>query len=357
MLTRQALQEKIAGGVHILDGATGSNLRNSGMPKGCCSEEWILANPEPLVALQRAYAEAGCQIIYAPTFQAQPIALKRVGLDGQTEAINEALVALSRSAAPGCLIAGDLTTLANFCDSWDAEAFDLMEYAVCAVRYGLVAEYASRADDADRGFAALHGAHLYRRGVCTEQYVGVLLDEERILHIACGVLGREVQGREYVPVVLDFGAFGDGIAQTREDLDDLVSHERYGVSRSYVVGRAGTGHGLEVGGFGDGGLQGVDTLLRGGFEGVETLPYFAFVFGGDALELLHQGVQLAFLAEDLDAELFEFGGCFRFELFDTSEEFIDFVDHILFVFLFSLLLKCSAPHVTCKVIKKLRYVA
>ena len=63
MLTRQALQEKIAGGVHILDGATGSNLRNSGMPKGCCSEEWILANPEPLVALQRTYAQAGCQII------------------------------------------------------------------------------------------------------------------------------------------------------------------------------------------------------------------------------------------------------------------------------------------------------
>lgn len=139
MLTRQALQEKIAGGVHILDGATGSNLRNSGMPKGCCSEEWILANPEPLVALQRAYAEAGCQIIYAPTFQAQPIALKRFGLDSQTEAINEALVALSRSAAPGCLIAGDLTTLANFCDSWDAEAFDLMVENYRRQIHGLIA--------------------------------------------------------------------------------------------------------------------------------------------------------------------------------------------------------------------------
>lgn len=139
MLTRQALQEKIAGGVHILDGATGSNLRNSGMPKGCCSEEWILANPEPLVALQRAYAQAGCQIIYAPTFQAQPIALKRFGLDGQTEAINEALVALSRSAAPGCLIAGDLTTLANFCDSWDAECFDLMVENYRRQIHGLIA--------------------------------------------------------------------------------------------------------------------------------------------------------------------------------------------------------------------------
>ena len=126
MLTKEQFLEKITAGVHILDGATGSNLRNAGMPKGCCTEAWILENPEPLVKLQRAYAEAGSQIIYAPTFQAQPIALKAVGLDKQPESINEARVALSRSAAPGCLIAGDIPTLATFCDSWDPENFDLL---------------------------------------------------------------------------------------------------------------------------------------------------------------------------------------------------------------------------------------
>lgn len=126
MLTKEEFQQKVKDGSCILDGATGSNLRNAGMPKGCCAEAWILENPEPLVALQRAYAEAGSNIIYAPTFQAQPIALKAVGLEEKTEKINEALVALSRSAAPGCLIAGDLTTLATFCDSWDAESFDLL---------------------------------------------------------------------------------------------------------------------------------------------------------------------------------------------------------------------------------------
>ena len=126
MLTKQQLQQKIEEGYNILDGATGSNLRNAGMPKGCCAEQWILENPEPLVALQRAYAEAGSKIIYAPTFQAQPIALKAVGMENHTEKINEALVALSRSAAPGCLIAGDITTLATFCDSWDEASFDLL---------------------------------------------------------------------------------------------------------------------------------------------------------------------------------------------------------------------------------------
>ena len=126
MLTREQLQEQFAAGVRILDGATGSNLRSAGMPKGCCTEQWVLENPEPLVSLQRHYAQAGAQIIYAPTFQAQPIALKAVGLEKQTEAINAALVALSRSAAPDCLIAGDLTTLVAFCESWNADCFDLL---------------------------------------------------------------------------------------------------------------------------------------------------------------------------------------------------------------------------------------
>ncbi len=126
MLTKEQFQEKIADGVRFLDGATGSNLQKMGMPKGCCTEEWVLAYPEKLVSLQRAYAAAGSQIIYAPTFQAQPMALERVGLAKQSEAVNAHLVALSRAAAPGCLIAGDLTTLAAFCDSWDEANFDLL---------------------------------------------------------------------------------------------------------------------------------------------------------------------------------------------------------------------------------------
>jgi len=126
MLTREEFHELLSRGPLLLDGATGSNLQKSGMPKGCCTEQWVLANPEKLVSLQRAYAQAGSNIIYAPTFQAQPIALERVGLQDQTEEINARLVALSRSAAPGCLIAGDLTTLATFCDSWDEGCFDLL---------------------------------------------------------------------------------------------------------------------------------------------------------------------------------------------------------------------------------------
>ena len=126
MLTKSEFHEKIASGIRILDGATGSNLRAMGMPKISSTEQWILDNPQVLQNLQRQYAEAGSQIIFAPTFQAQPIALRTIGLDGETEKINARLVALTREAAPNCLVAGDITTLASFCDSWNTELFDLL---------------------------------------------------------------------------------------------------------------------------------------------------------------------------------------------------------------------------------------
>ena len=126
MLTKDEFHAKVCSGLHVLDGATASNLMMNGMPRGVCTEEWILANPHHLLSLQRSYAEAGAQIIYAPTFQAQPMALERVGLQRHTEAINAQLAALSRAAAPNCLIAGDVTTLAAFTDSFDPDKFDLL---------------------------------------------------------------------------------------------------------------------------------------------------------------------------------------------------------------------------------------
>ena len=45
MLTREEFQALAKQDILLLDGATGSNLQKAGMPKGCCTEEWILANP------------------------------------------------------------------------------------------------------------------------------------------------------------------------------------------------------------------------------------------------------------------------------------------------------------------------
>lgn len=95
----------------LLDGATGSNLMKRGMPRGVCTEQWVLEHPEALLELQRAYVAAGTQILYAPSFSANRYALRQHGLEDKTTEMNRALVALSRKAAAGkALVAGDLTT-------------------------------------------------------------------------------------------------------------------------------------------------------------------------------------------------------------------------------------------------------
>lgn len=96
----------------ILDGATGSNLMKAGMPRGVSAEKWILEHPQVIVDLQKAYVDAGSQIVYAPTFTASEAYLSQHGLEGELETINAQLVALSRRATDGkAFVAGDMTTV------------------------------------------------------------------------------------------------------------------------------------------------------------------------------------------------------------------------------------------------------
>ena len=110
----------------LLDGAMGTNLIAAGMPMGCCQEEWMLAHEDVVMDIQRRYAEAGSRIIYAPTFTAQPSRLKRYGLDAKAEHINERLVQILRKAAPDCLIAGSMTTLAGEINTRSEDCFSEM---------------------------------------------------------------------------------------------------------------------------------------------------------------------------------------------------------------------------------------
>ncbi len=94
----------------FLDGATGSNLQKKGMPPGVCPEQWILDNREIMIALQRAFIDAGSDIVYAPTFTANRIKLKEYGLEDKIRQMNLELVALSKEAAGDrAYVAGDLS--------------------------------------------------------------------------------------------------------------------------------------------------------------------------------------------------------------------------------------------------------
>ena len=118
-MTREEFQNLWKNGPVILDGATGTNLQEAGMPVGVCPESWILEKPQTLIDLQMAYIEAGTTILYAPTFSANRLKLQEYGLESGLEDMNRRLVALSiearkraceiNAAAGRVLVAGDLT--------------------------------------------------------------------------------------------------------------------------------------------------------------------------------------------------------------------------------------------------------
>lgn len=93
----------------LMDGATGTELQKRGMPLGACTEQWALEHPEALLELQRAYVEAGAQVLVTPTLGANRGALEKFGLADRVEEYNARLTGLNRQAAAGrALVAGDL---------------------------------------------------------------------------------------------------------------------------------------------------------------------------------------------------------------------------------------------------------
>lgn len=106
---------KLTENILLLDGATGSNLMASGMPRGICTETWVIEHKEIFQELQRAYIAAGSQVIYAPTFGGNRINLAKHGLTDRIEEINRTLVGYSRElAGDGVYVAGDITTSGSF---------------------------------------------------------------------------------------------------------------------------------------------------------------------------------------------------------------------------------------------------
>lgn len=110
--------------IRLMDGATGSNLMKAGMPRGVCTEQWVLEHPNAILALQSAYKAAGSDMVYAPTFCANRIALSGYGLQDDVSRMNRELVALSKKAVgSGVLVAGDMTTTGKPADPEDSDGY------------------------------------------------------------------------------------------------------------------------------------------------------------------------------------------------------------------------------------------
>ena len=128
-MTKQEFKELTQKPV-LLDGATGSNLMAAGMPRGTCTEQWVIEHKDVIQKLQKAYIEAGSNIIYAPTSGGNRMNLSKHHLEDRIGEINQTLVSYSREIAEGrALVAGDITTSGEFLTSEGdytyEEAFDM----------------------------------------------------------------------------------------------------------------------------------------------------------------------------------------------------------------------------------------
>ncbi len=93
------LEQLLASGPVVTDGAWGTQLQSRGLPVGACPDAWNLRHPEVVEAVARAYVEAGSRIILTNTFGANPFILARHDLADRVAQINAAGVEISRRAA------------------------------------------------------------------------------------------------------------------------------------------------------------------------------------------------------------------------------------------------------------------
>ena len=92
------LLRRLAAGFLIGDGGTGAMLRASGLSSEDCEEEWNVSHPDAVIAVHRAFREAGSDIVQTNTFQGSRTKLAKRGLGEQTGELNTAGARLTREA-------------------------------------------------------------------------------------------------------------------------------------------------------------------------------------------------------------------------------------------------------------------
>jgi 5-methyltetrahydrofolate--homocysteine methyltransferase len=104
------LLEALSRRVLLGDGAMGTQLQRAGLESGGCGEAWNLDHPGRVLAIQRAYVEAGSDCLITNTFGASRIMLERHDEGGRVAAINQAAARIAREAfgaRPGFVL-GDI---------------------------------------------------------------------------------------------------------------------------------------------------------------------------------------------------------------------------------------------------------
>jgi 5-methyltetrahydrofolate--homocysteine methyltransferase len=95
------IEQLIAGGPVVTDGAWGTQFQTHGLTPGELADTWNVSRPGLVEEVARGYVEAGSRVILTNTFRSNRITLEAHGLAAQTAELNLAGVQISRRAADG----------------------------------------------------------------------------------------------------------------------------------------------------------------------------------------------------------------------------------------------------------------
>lgn len=95
------LEELLARGTVLTDGAWGTELQALGLGAGEVPDLWNLARPDLVERVARSYVEAGSDVILTNTFRANRLALGELCAKVSIDELNRAGVAISLRAAGG----------------------------------------------------------------------------------------------------------------------------------------------------------------------------------------------------------------------------------------------------------------
>jgi methionine synthase I (cobalamin-dependent) len=93
------IDQILADGPVVTDGAWGTQLQAQGLPGGVCPDQWNLLHPDIVEQVPLSYLEAGSQIVLTNTFRANRISLASYNLSDRVAEINREGVRISRRAA------------------------------------------------------------------------------------------------------------------------------------------------------------------------------------------------------------------------------------------------------------------
>jgi 5-methyltetrahydrofolate--homocysteine methyltransferase len=105
------LERLESGKTLVSDGATGTNLYKMGLQPGIAPEDLVLDQPELILRLETAFAEAGSDILLTCTFGATSLRMKESKYAQRAAEINTRAAELAREAAStreGILVAGSI---------------------------------------------------------------------------------------------------------------------------------------------------------------------------------------------------------------------------------------------------------